>query len=66
MTKKARSTRSSVIIFQKKSRRGTMILVMHEKLRSEGPPALPVPVPAVLPALPGPVPVASPQPDDLI
>ena len=31
-----------------------------KKLGSEGPPALPVPVPAVLPALPGPVPVAAP------
>ena len=37
-----------------------------EKLTSEGPPALPVPVPAVLPALPGLVPVAAPQPNGLI
>ena len=37
-----------------------------KKLTSEGPPALPVPVPAILSALPGPVPVAAPEPDELI
>mmetsp|Transcript_5106 Transcript_5106/g.8018 ORF Transcript_5106/g.8018 Transcript_5106/m.8018 type:complete len:92 (+) Transcript_5106:321-596(+) len=37
-----------------------------KKLGSEGPPALHVPVPALLPALPGLVPVAAPQPDELI